>query len=61
MDMVEKKLKELDEKYSAIQQGGGEERIKKQHDSGKYTARERIHKLLDEGSFVEIDAFVEHR
>ncbi|MGI6485245.1 MAG: acyl-CoA carboxylase subunit beta [Tepidanaerobacteraceae bacterium] len=59
--MVEKKLKELDEKYSAIQQGGGEERIKKQHDSGKYTARERIHKLLDEGSFVEIDAFVEHR
>ncbi|NLC64019.1 MAG: methylmalonyl-CoA carboxyltransferase, partial [Thermoanaerobacterales bacterium] len=42
-------------------QGGGEERIKKQHDSGKYTARERIHKLLDEGSFVEIDAFVEHR
>jgi methylmalonyl-CoA decarboxylase alpha subunit len=61
MDMVEKKLKQLDEKYSAIQQGGGEERIKKQHDSGKYTARERIHKLLDEGSFVEIDAFVEHR
>ncbi|MGI6486617.1 MAG: acyl-CoA carboxylase subunit beta [Tepidanaerobacteraceae bacterium] len=51
----------LNQNREIILQGGGEERIKKQHDSGKYTARERIHKLLDEGSFVEIDAFVEHR
>lgn len=41
--------------------GGGEERIKAQHDKGKLTARERIDLLLDEGSFVEIDRFVTHR
>ena len=41
--------------------GGGEERTKKQHKSGKLTARERIHFLLDEGSFNEIGAFVIHR
>ena len=42
-------------------QGGGEDRIKAQHDKGKLTARERINILLDEGSFVEIDRFVVHR
>ena len=42
-------------------QGGGEKRIKVQHDKGKLTARERINLLLDEGSFVEIDRFVVHR
>ena len=42
-------------------QGGGEKRIKAQHDKGKLTARERIDLLLDEGSFVEIDRFVVHR
>jgi len=41
--------------------GGGEERIKKQHDKGKLTARERIDLLLDKNSFEEIDAFVAHR
>jgi len=41
--------------------GGGEERIKKQHDKGKLTARERIDLLLDKNSFEEIDAFVTHR
>ncbi len=41
--------------------GGGEKRIKAQHDKGKLTARERIDLLLDEGSFVEIDRFVKHR
>ena len=41
--------------------GGGEERIQKQHEKGKYSARERIEKLLDQGSFVEIDEFVVHR
>ena len=38
--------------------GGGETRIKKQHDKGKLTARERLHFLLDEGSFQELDRFV---
>jgi propionyl-CoA carboxylase beta chain len=42
-------------------QGGGEARIKKQHDKGKLTARERIDLLLDKNSFQEIDAFVTHR
>ena len=41
--------------------GGGERRIRDQHKKGKLTARERLEALLDEGSFVEIDAFVQHR
>ena len=41
--------------------GGGEERIKRQHQKGKYTARERLELLLDKGSFRELDAFVTHR
>jgi acetyl-CoA carboxylase carboxyltransferase component len=41
--------------------GGGEERIKRQHDAGRNTARERLDILLDPGSFHEIDAFVTHR
>ena len=39
----------------------GEKRIKSQHEKGKYTARERIDLLLDEGSFEEFDMFVSHR
>jgi acetyl-CoA carboxylase carboxyltransferase component len=41
--------------------GGGAERIKRQHDAGRNTARERLDILLDPGSFREIDAFVTHR
>jgi len=41
--------------------GGGKERIEQQHAKGKLTARERLQILLDHGSFVETDAFVEHR
>jgi acetyl-CoA carboxylase carboxyltransferase component len=41
--------------------GGGEERIERQHESGKLTARERIDLLLDEGTFHEMDMFVTHR
>jgi propionyl-CoA carboxylase beta chain len=41
--------------------GGGEARIASQHKKGKLTARERLHFLLDEGSFEEIGAFVNHR
>lgn len=41
--------------------GGGEKRIASQHAQGKYTARERIDMLLDEGSFEEFDMFVTHR
>lgn len=41
--------------------GGGEERIKKQHEQGKYTAHERIERLLDPNSFIEFDKYVVHR
>ena len=51
---MKKKIKELEDKIAEAQLGGGEERIKSQHKKGKLTARERIHFLLDEGSFEEI-------
>jgi acetyl-CoA carboxylase carboxyltransferase component len=57
----EKKLAKLSEKREMVLNGGGPKRIEKQHKSGKLTARERIEKLLDEGSFVELDQFVVHR
>jgi propionyl-CoA carboxylase beta chain len=41
--------------------GGGQERIDKQHQEGKLTARERIEMLLDPGSFIELDKFKTHR
>ncbi|HZX40268.1 MAG TPA: acyl-CoA carboxylase subunit beta, partial [Myxococcaceae bacterium] len=41
--------------------GGGPERIAKQHEAGKLTARERLDLLLDPGTFVELDKFVMHR
>ena len=58
---MENKIDLLYEKKDAIQAGGGEKRIEKQHASGKLTARERLNVLLDENSFVELDAFVQSR
>ncbi|ACM60416.1 acetyl-CoA carboxylase carboxyltransferase component [Caldicellulosiruptor bescii] len=55
------KLRELKQKRERILKLGGEDKIKKQHDSKKLTCRERIEYLLDPGSFNEIDMFVEHR
>jgi len=52
---------ELARRREAARAGGGEQRIAKQHDEGKLTARERVELLLDPGSFVEIDALVAHR
>jgi len=51
----------LSEKLALAKLGGGEVRIEKQHAKGKLTARERVHFLLDEGSFEEIGALVTHR
>ncbi|AGB05046.1 acetyl-CoA carboxylase, carboxyltransferase component (subunits alpha and beta) [Aciduliprofundum sp. MAR08-339] len=51
----------LEEKRKKAMQGGGEERIRKQHEKGKLTARERIEKLLDPGTFVEIGMFAQSR
>lgn len=60
MDKVDK-IGLLREKLAQVEQGGGAEKIAKQHDAGKMTARERIQALFDENSFVEIDTFVETR
>ena len=54
-------IEQLEEKRKASLLGGGQRRIDVQHGRGKLTARERIDLLLDEGSFEEWDAFVEHR
>jgi acetyl-CoA carboxylase carboxyltransferase component len=50
---------EMEERRKVVEKGGGAERVKKQHEGGKLTARERIDALLDEGSFVELSVFVE--
>ena len=55
------KYKDLRERKEKIMLGGGEARIQKQHEKGKLTARERLALLFDEGTFVEMDAFVKHR
>lgn len=57
----EKKLKVLQRKNGLAELGGGKERIEVQHKSGKLTARERIHLLLDEASFQEMDKLVVHQ
>ncbi len=54
------RLDDLERRKRAGEMGGGAERIAGQHKKGKMTARERIDQLLDEGSFQEIDALVEH-
>jgi propionyl-CoA carboxylase beta chain len=51
----------LDAMNEAAERGGGEERIARQHEAGKLTARERIDLFLDPGSFVEVDKFKTHR
>ena len=51
------KVKELIAMREEARLGGGEKAIQKQHERGKYTARERIAQLLDEGSFEELDMF----
>ncbi|HAM81258.1 MAG TPA: methylmalonyl-CoA carboxyltransferase [Ornithinibacillus sp.] len=60
MDMFDK-INELYDKRRIAELGGGDERIEKQHAKGKMTARERIDYLLDDGSFVELNTFIENR
>lgn len=60
MDIYDK-INELYDKRREIELGGGDDKIEKQKDKGKMTARERIDYLLDDGSFVELNAFMEHR
>ena len=58
---MDKKVKHLHEKRELAKLGGGEARLESQHKKGKLTARERLHFLIDEGSFEEIGMFVSHR
>ena len=58
---VERKLLDLANRREQAHLGGGEKRVAKQHARGKFTARERLEKILDQGSFEEFDAFVTHR
>jgi len=58
---MEDKLKALEELREKAKLGGGEKRIESQHKKGKLTARERLHFLLDEGSFEEVGMLVTHR
>ncbi len=58
---MEHNIKKLEELRKKALEGGGQKRIDAQHKKGKLTARERIHFLLDEGSFVEMGQLVTHR
>src|SRR5881227_1024650 len=66
--MREKTPETFDEKVELLQQhreeaihSASEAAVEKQHEKGKLTARERVEKLLDPGSFQELDTFVRHR
>src|ERR671937_2795084 len=68
MDMIAKTPKTMDtliealrEKREELEQGGGPERLAKQKEQGKLTARERIEVLVDPGSFEEVGLFARHR
>ena len=60
MDIYEK-INELYDRRREVELGGGDKKIEKQHEKGKLTARERIDILVDPGSFVELNPFIEHR
>ncbi|HKG56408.1 MAG TPA: acyl-CoA carboxylase subunit beta [Candidatus Limnocylindrales bacterium] len=61
MPTNEERITRLEAMRAEAQLGGGVARIEQQHSRGKLTARERLELLLDDGSFVELDAFVSHR
>jgi propionyl-CoA carboxylase beta chain len=60
-NVLQEKFNELERKNQEALLGGGEKRIEQQHAKGKLTARERVHLLMDEGSFEELGKFVMHR
>ncbi|GAB4331033.1 MAG: carboxyl transferase domain-containing protein [Candidatus Abyssubacteria bacterium] len=60
-ESVSEKLEDLDKRIERELAMGGEERIRKQHEAGKLTARERLELFFDPGSFVEMGMFVRHR
>ncbi len=58
---VQERLRELQQMQEQILQMGGDKAISKQKEKGKLTARERLHRFFDEGTFQETDMFVKHR
>lgn len=58
---MKNKIEQLEKLREESKVGGGEDKIRIQHEKGKLTARERIQLLVDEGSFSEVDMFVKHR
>jgi propionyl-CoA carboxylase beta chain len=61
MAVTKEKFEELSRRLQEADAGGGSDKVEKQHQAGKMTARERLVQLLDEGTFEEIDRFVVHR
>jgi acetyl-CoA carboxylase carboxyltransferase component len=58
---MKEKVQELKERRAHLERGGGPAKIEAQHNKGKLTARERIERLLDPGTFVELGLFAKHR
>ncbi|MBA4538211.1 methylmalonyl-CoA carboxyltransferase [Bacillus aquiflavi] len=61
MTDIYEQINELYDRRREIELGGGDDKILKQHEKGKLTARERIDLLVDPGTFVELNPFIEHR
>lgn len=61
MDSLQKKFSQFEQRNKQAEMGAGEERIAKQHEAGKKTARERILEVLDPNTFNEFDKLVTHR
>jgi propionyl-CoA carboxylase beta chain len=61
LNVIEQKRAQLQKLNEQAELGGGVDRIEKQHAQGKYTARERIERLVDPDSFVEFDKLVTHK
>ena len=60
MPSMEEKIRELNERKDKLRLGGGVKALEKQRASGKLTARERLDRLFDPGTFVEFDLFAKH-
>jgi acetyl-CoA carboxylase carboxyltransferase component len=61
VNLMKEKVQELKERRVQLEMGGGPDKIEAQHKKGKLAARERIQKLLDQGTFVELGLFATHR
>jgi acetyl-CoA carboxylase carboxyltransferase component len=58
---IEELIAQLEQRQADAMAGGGKTRMQKQHEVGKLTARERLDKLFDPATFVELDMLIEHR